>query len=70
MVVESTHTDDSREKISSTSRHHSYDKKFSVSSRLVAHFGTVETEKFVAAKQGSQKKYHEEAKAAHVIERR
>ena len=27
MVVESTYTDDSREKISRTSRHHCYDKK-------------------------------------------
>lgn len=54
-----------------TSRHHCYYKKFSVSNGLVAHCGTVETEKFVTAKQGKQTHHRgEKAKAAHVIEQR
>jgi hypothetical protein len=59
MVVESSHTDDSKEK--SVQLH---GITATVSSRLVAHFGTVETEI-----QGNNK-HHEKAKAAHVIERR
>ncbi len=54
MVVESTpHTDDSREH----SRHH-WHNKFSVSSRLAAHFGMVET----AAGKQRDRKYREKAK--------